>query len=161
MIKTSTTTSLAEASGSFTILIVDDNRDLVDFVKLLLSHQGFNVRWAFNGPECLEIIRNSVIDLVILDVMMPKMDGIEVCKELKSLVPSLPIIFLTAKDDLTTRTAAMNMGVSEFLAKPVNIDDFLDRVRTQLSVRQWVRNVDAVFISPSNESDLPAIKDKG
>lgn len=158
MIKTSNATSV-EPSRSFTILVVDDNRDLVDFVKLLLSHQGFNVRCAFSGPECLEIVRNGAIDLVILDVMMPKMDGIEVCKMLKSLAPSLPIIFLTAKDDLATRTAAMNMGVSEFLAKPVNIDDFLDRVRTQLSVRQWVRNVDAVFTSTSTPLDLPEVKE--
>lgn len=144
-------TSSAEALPSFTILVVDDNKDLVDFAKLLLAHHGFNVRWAFSGAECLEIVRDAPIDLVILDVMMPKMDGIEVCRELKRLAPSLPIIFLTAKDDLATRTTAMNMGVSEFLAKPVNIDDFLNRVRAQLSVSSWVKKMDAVFATTTAE----------
>jgi DNA-binding response OmpR family regulator len=75
--------------------------------------------------------------------MMPKMDGLSVCRELKRMRPSLPVILLTAKDDIATRTTAMNLGVSDFLAKPVNIEDFLTRIRTQYQVTQWDKSLDA------------------
>ena len=126
---------------TFTVLIVDDNRDFVEFLKFLLSHDGFNILWAFNGPDVLKSARDQTIDLVILDVMMPKMDGLTVCRELKRLRPSLPVILLTAKDDIATRTSAINLGVSDFLAKPVNIEDFLTRIRTQFQVAQWDKNL--------------------
>jgi DNA-binding response OmpR family regulator len=124
-------------SHAFTILIVDDNRDFVEFLKFLLSHDGFNIRWAFNGSDALKSVGDQPVDLVILDVMMPQMDGLTVCRELKRMQPSLPVILLTAKDDIATRATAMNLGVSDFLAKPVNIEDFLTRVRTQCQVSQW------------------------
>jgi DNA-binding response OmpR family regulator len=131
--------------AAFKILIVDDNRDFVEFIRFLLSHHGFSVCWAYNGPDCLETVRKQTADLVVLDVMMPKMDGLAVCRELKQLRPSLPVILLTAKDDLATRAAAMALGVSEFLTKPVNIEDFLMRVRTQCHAAQWERNLDAAL----------------
>jgi DNA-binding response OmpR family regulator len=134
--------SSVKSSPAFTILIVDDNRDFVEFLKFLLSHDGFNIRWAFNGPDALKSVRDQPVNLVILDVMMPKMDGLTVCRELKCMRPSLPVILLTAKDDIATRTTAMNLGVSDFLAKPVNIEDFLTRIRTQCQVAQWDKNLD-------------------
>ncbi len=125
----------------FTILIVDDNHDFVDLIKRLLDHHGFAAQCAYSGAECLEIVRRQNIDLVILDVMMPKMDGLTVCRELKSIAPTLPVFLLTAKDDLATRAAAMELGASEFIAKPVNIEDFLTRVRTQCQISGWDKNL--------------------
>ncbi|HVO92652.1 MAG TPA: response regulator [Terriglobales bacterium] len=135
----------SKTDPAFKILIVDDNRDFVEFVNFLLSHHGFAVCCAFNGPDALETVREQAVDLVILDVMMPKMDGLTVCRELKQLRPALPVILVTAKDDLATRAAAMALGVSEFLAKPLNIDDFLVRVRTQLRATQWEKNLDDIL----------------
>ena len=129
----------------FAILIVDDNRDFVEFLRFLLSHEGFDVRWAFNGADALVSVHDQPVDLVILDVMMPKMDGLAVCRELKRTRPSLPVILLTAKDDIVTRTTAMNLGVCEYLAKPVNIDDLLTRVRTQCQTSQWEKSLDVAF----------------
>ena len=143
---TATARSSVKPSANFTVLIVDDNRDFVEFLKFLLSHDGFNIRWAFNGPDALESVRDQAVDLVILDVMMPKMDGMSVCRELKRLRPSLPVILLTARDDIATRTTAMNLGVSDFLAKPVNIEDFLTRIRTQCQVAQWDKNLDEACV---------------
>jgi len=128
--------SPAKPRHDFKILIVDDNHDLVEFIRLLLRHHGFIVSTAFSGRECLERVRAEPTDLLILDVMMPQMDGLTVCRELKQLCPGLPVMLLTAKDDLATRAAAMALGVSEFLTKPVNVDDFLARVRTQYDNRQ-------------------------
>jgi two-component system response regulator MprA len=142
----------SKAPPPFTILLVDDNKDFVEFLKFLLSHDGFHVRWVFNGPDALQSIREEPVDLVILDVMMPKMDGLAVCRELKKMRPSLPVILLTAKDDIATRTTAMNLGVSDFLAKPVNIEDFLTRIRTQCQISQWDKNLDDVCAA--NPQDL-------
>ena len=74
--------------------------------------------------------------------MMPKLDCPAVCREPKQIRPSLPVILLTTKDDISTRAEAMALGVSEFLAKPVNIEDFLTRVRTQCQIAQWDKEMD-------------------
>jgi DNA-binding response OmpR family regulator len=140
--------------ADFKILIVDDNRDFVEFIRLLLAHHGYTVRSAFSGRECLESVRLEPIDLVILDVMMPQMDGLTVCRELKQLRPALPVILLTAKDDMATRAAAMTLGVSEFLAKPVNIVDFLTRVRTQHDNRQWDEELNATLSASTQANNL-------
>ena len=137
--------SSVKISPPFNILIIDDNRDFVEFLNFLLSHDGFNVRWAYNGPDGLDSVRHHPVDLVILDVMMPKMDGLTVCRELKRSYPALPVVLLTAKDDMATRTAAMELGVCEFLAKPLNIDDLLTRLRTQCQICQWDKNLVSVI----------------
>lgn len=127
---------------SATILIVDDNREVVDILSRLLSRHNLTPVGAYSGPECLAIVRSRPIDVVILDVMMPGMDGLEVCQELKRLFPSLPVILLTAKDDMATRAAGMALGVSEFVVKPINNRDLLARVQIQLNTRQWERDID-------------------
>jgi DNA-binding response OmpR family regulator len=136
------TSSLAKTPPPFSILLVDDNRDFIEFLKYLLSHRGFDVQCVYGGTECLDAVRRQNFDLVILDVMMPKMDGLTVCRELKKFAPSLPVFLLTAKDDLSTRAAAIELGASEFLAKPVNIEDFITRVRTQCHISQWDKSLD-------------------
>jgi DNA-binding response OmpR family regulator len=132
-----------QSSGTAaTVLIVDDNKEVVDILSRLLSRHNLTPIGAYSGSECLDIVRSRPIDVVILDVMMPGMDGLEVCKELKRLSPSLPVILLTAKDDMATRAAGMALGVSEFVVKPINNRDLLARVQTQLNTRQWERDID-------------------
>lgn len=125
-----------------TILVVDDNKGVLEFLLLLLSKHGLSVIGASSGNQCLNIVKNRPVSLIILDVMMPAMDGLEVCQELKKTIPSIPIILLTAKDDMATRAAAMDLGVSEFVAKPVNNRDLLDRVRVQLRNLEWDKTAD-------------------
>jgi DNA-binding response OmpR family regulator len=127
----------AKNIASPTVLIVDDNETVLDLLDLLLAHHGSTVLRAQNGSQCLAIIEREPVDLVILDVMMPGMDGIKVTAELRRTMPSLPIILLTAKDDLATRAAAMALGVNEFVTKPIHNRELLARVRTQLSTRKW------------------------
>jgi len=133
---------MTQPSPPATVLVVDDNKDMVDILTRLLSHHGLTVLCAYGGRECLEVVRSRPIDVVILDVMMPEMNGLEVCRELKRLSPSLPVILLTARDDMTTRAAGMDLGVSEFVAKPFNNRDLLARVQTQVRNRQWEREID-------------------
>jgi DNA-binding response OmpR family regulator len=145
-----------KATDAFTILVVDDNRDFVEFIELLLTHNGFSVLSSFNGPDGIEMVRAQPVNLVVLDVMMPKMDGLTVCREIKQIRPSLPVILLTAKDDLATRAAAMALGVSEFLAKPVNIDDFMNRITIQCHAAKWERNLDVTLAAHSAGRSEPA-----
>jgi two-component system, OmpR family, alkaline phosphatase synthesis response regulator PhoP len=143
------------------ILVVDDNKSVLEFLLLLLSKHGFTVVGASSGQECLDIIATRPISLVILDVMMPLMDGLQVCKQLKNTVPALPIILLTARDDMTTRAAAMDLGVSEFLAKPVNNRELVNRIRTQLHNLEWHNATDQAFSNIDRHSATPpAVDDK-
>jgi len=129
-----------------TILVVDDNNGVLEFLMLLLSKHGLSAIGASSGDQCLNIVKNRPVNLIILDVMMPAMDGLEVCQELKKITPSIPIILLTARDDMTTRAAAMDLGVSEFVTKPVNNRDLLNRVRMQLRNLEWEKTADQVFL---------------
>ena len=138
-----------------TILVVDDNKGVLEFLVLLLSKHGLGVVGAASGAECLEIIKNRPVDLVILDVMMPVMDGLQVCKELRKIRPAVPVILLTARDDMMTRAAAMDLGVSEFVAKPVNNRDLLNRIRTQLRTLEWDKAADQVFSQIDKTTQTP------
>ena len=140
-----------------TILVVDDNKGVLEFLLLLLSKHGLSVIGASSGNQCLDIVKSRAIGLIILDVMMPAMDGLEVCQELKKIAPSTPIILLTARDDMATRAAAMDLGVSEFVAKPVNNRDLLNRVQMQLRNLEWDKNADQAFwkIEESTRAAVP------
>lgn len=129
-------------TASATVLVVDDNKDAVDIVARLLTHNEITALRAYSGQECLDIVRTHAVDVIVLDVMMPEMDGLEVCKRLKELPSPPPVILLTAKDDMATRTAGMSLGVSEFIVKPVNTRDLIARIKTQLSTLQWERDID-------------------
>ncbi len=140
------------------ILVVDDNKGVLEFLLLLLSKHGLSVIGAASGRECLEVVNTRQVDLIILDVMMPLMDGLQVCQELKRLRPSLPVILLTARDDMMTRAAAMDLGVSEFVAKPVNNRDLLNRVRTQLRSLEWYKAADQAFSQIDKSGQDPGTK---
>lgn len=136
-----------------TVLVVDDNAEMVEFLSLYLSQHGLRVLPAYSGGQCLDIASQELVDLVVLDVMMPGMNGIETCKALKALptLRSIPVFFLTAKDDQNTRLAGIELGICEFLTKPIRGRELLERIQTQLAVRHWERELDAQSVSASLE----------
>jgi DNA-binding response OmpR family regulator len=140
-----------------TILVVDDNKGVLEFLLLLLSKHGLSAIGTSSGSQCLDIVNSQNVDLVILDVMMPVMDGLEVCRQLKRVKAAMPIILLTARDDMMTRAAAMDLGVSEFVAKPVNNQDLLNRIRVQLRNLIWDKTADQAF-SKLTKSQLGAVE---
>jgi DNA-binding response OmpR family regulator len=152
--QSNTSTESSNPTAPRTVLIVDDHKGVRDFVTLLLSKNGLAAIAVSSGAECLEMVKSRRIDLIILDVMMPVMDGLQVCQELKKISPAIPVILLTARDDIMTRAAAMDLGVSEFVAKPINNGDLLNRVRTQLSNLEWDEAAEQVFakIDDSNRA---------
>jgi DNA-binding response OmpR family regulator len=154
----SDTRQQSDESAAPKILVVDDNKGVLEFLLLLLSKHGLSVVGAASGSECLEIVKSQQVDLIILDVMMPVMDGLQVCQELKKICPSVPVILLTARDDMMTRAAAMDLGVSEFVAKPVNNRDLLNRVRTQLRSLEWDKAAEQVFSKIAKSTPEPGTK---
>jgi DNA-binding response OmpR family regulator len=136
--------SMRPATKLGTVLVVDDDPDAVEILTRLLGMQKFSTVPARSGPECLEIVRTQPIDVILLDVNMPGMDGLTVCAQLArdERTRSIPVILVTARDDHETKVAGMRLGVSEFLAKPVNKSELFARVRGQLEMRALARQMD-------------------
>lgn len=120
------------------VLVVDDDEDSRTLLTRLLERQGYQVVSADGGHAAIDLLARDLVDVVLLDVMMPRMDGFAVCRELKQSerTSSLPVILITAKDDMETRATGMKLGVSEFIAKPVNKGELLSRVETQVNTRR-------------------------
>src|SRR5437899_7581675 len=119
------------------ILVVDDVPDNVDILQMRLESQGYEVATAADGVEALEKIRGLLPDLILLDIMMPKMDGIETVKRLKAdtSLPFIPVILVTAKADAKDVVAGLESGGDDYLTKPVDHAALSARVRSMLRIK--------------------------
>ncbi|MGQ0672477.1 MAG: response regulator [Hyphomicrobium sp.] len=119
------------------ILIADDNPDNLDIFKTRLAVHGYEIVTAVDGEEALSEARSKLPDLILLDVMMPKMDGVEVCRRLKSdkSMPFMPIVMLTAKAGTQDVVAALEAGADEYLTKPIEHGALVARVRSMLRIK--------------------------
>lgn len=113
------------------ILIVDDERVLVKGIKFNLEHEGYQVQDAYDGEEAVELAREGGFDLIILDVMMPKIDGLQACMRIREF-SNVPIIMLTAKGEDTDKIIGFECGADDYITKPFNPVELLARVRSQL-----------------------------
>ena len=113
------------------IFVVDDDPEIVSFLKRGLTYEGYTVDTASDGAEALTKIREREPDLVVLDIMMPGIDGIEVSKRLRQ-GSDLPILMLTAKGTVTDRVAGLDSGADDYLVKPFSFDELLARIRALL-----------------------------
>jgi two-component system KDP operon response regulator KdpE len=113
------------------ILIVDDEPGLRELVRINLEHEGFGVIQAENGVEGLNMVREAHPDLVIMDVMMPEMDGWEACQKLREF-SQVPVLMLTAKVQSQDIVTGLNSGADDYLLKPFNMDELMARVRALL-----------------------------
>ncbi len=114
-----------------TILVVDDDPYIASVVGRGLRFEGFSVQTATDGQAALRIARDDPPDLVILDVMLPGVDGLNVCQRLRR-VSNVPILMLTARDSVSDRIAGLNSGADDYLVKPFDFDELLARVRALL-----------------------------
>src|SRR5438876_4146788 len=116
---------------SSTILLVDDEDAVQKLLAYPLEREGFRVLQARDGEEALARFRSEEVDLVVLDVMLPKVDGLEVCKQLRS-TSFVPIIMLTARDDEVDKVLGLELGADDYITKPFSIREFRSRVRAAL-----------------------------
>ena len=114
-----------------TILVVDDERNIVKLARLYLNKDGYQVEAAYDGAEALEKAKALRPDLIILDIMMPEMDGLAVCRELRK-TSNVPIIILTARDDDVDRIVGLELGADDYITKPFNPRELVARVRAVL-----------------------------
>ncbi len=121
------------------ILIVDDEERMVRFIRLNLEHDGFQVFEAFNGTEAINKIRSNLPDLVLLDVMMPDMDGFEVLRIVRE-VSRVPVIMLTAKGEEEDRVRGLEMGADDYITKPFSPRELVSRVRAVLRRTEMVES---------------------
>ncbi|HEX9380742.1 MAG TPA: response regulator transcription factor [Gaiellaceae bacterium] len=114
-----------------TILLVDDEDSIQKLLAYPLEREGYRVLQAWDGQEALEQFASERIDLVVLDVMLPKLDGLEVCKRLRA-ESEVPIIMLTARDDELDKVLGLELGADDYITKPFSIREFRSRVRALL-----------------------------
>lgn len=113
------------------ILIVDDDKEIVDAIEFYLKPEGFNILKAYDGSEAIENLIDSNIDLVIMDVMMPNMDGLKATLKIREN-NNIPIILLSAKDQDMDKILGLNMGADDYITKPFNPLELIARVKSQL-----------------------------
>lgn len=124
-------------NNEYKILVVDDNVKNVQVVANVLSEKGYDIEYALNGPDALQLVASENFDLILLDIMMPEMDGFEVCRSIKKdeNKREIPIIFLTAKTDVESIQKAFKTGGVDYVSKPFNIDELLARVETHVELK--------------------------
>jgi DNA-binding response OmpR family regulator len=111
------------------ILIIEDEMNLSNFIRLELEYEGYEVTVAFEGREGLAIALNQEIDLILLDLMLPGLNGIEVCRRIRSSDNMTPIIMITARDSVLDRISGLDSGADDYISKPFQIEELLARMR--------------------------------
>ena len=114
------------------ILIIEDEEDLIKGLKLNLSDEGYEVDYALNGKEGLQKALDESPDLILLDIMMPEMDGLEVCRELRRKNVGIPIIMLTAKGEEVDKVVGLEIGADDYITKPFSIRELLARIKAHV-----------------------------
>lgn len=114
------------------LLLAEDTRDLSRAETVILQHEGYEVDPVYDGEEALERIGSDVYDGIILDIMMPKKDGLEVLKQIRARGLNTPVLLLTAKTEVDDRVAGLDLGADDYLTKPFAMKELLARVRTML-----------------------------
>jgi len=110
------------------VLVVDDEKDFVEMFSLRLKEEGENVRGVYSGEECLEALSRTDFDVVILDIKMPGMDGIETLRAIKRRHPLTEVILLTGHGAVDTAVEGMKLGAFDYVNKPADFDDFLTKL---------------------------------
>ncbi len=138
-----------ESGGEKTarIMVVDDDADTLAILSHHLRREGFVAIQANSGANCLRMVRENEVDIILLDLMMPEMDGFDVCRALKAQAATadIPIIMVSARDDIDARAEAMRLGVDGFLAKPVTRLQLVNTIAAQLEMIAGARATDAAL----------------
>lgn len=120
----------------YNVLVVDDDKEITEAIEIYLTNEGYNVFKANDGIEALEIIKNNEVHLVLLDIMMPKMNGTRVTVKIREKL-EIPIIMLSAKSEDTDKVMGLNLGADDYITKPFNPLELIARVNSQ--IRRYTR----------------------
>lgn len=142
------------AQQKLKVLVIDDEINIIEFIKLGLGYEGFQVDSAMDGPQGLAAAQRIAPDIVILDLMLPGMDGLEVCRRLRTnpTTQDVPVLMLTAKDEIQDRVTGLNTGADDYLVKPFDFVELLARIKAILRRQRRMRGSDNA--ADGNESQL-------
>src|SRR5688500_14195418 len=115
--------------GAVRVLVVDDESTLSDLLSMALRYEGWDVRTAADGLSAVRVAREFRPDAVVLDVMLPDFDGLEVLRRLRGETPDVPVLFLTAKDAVEDRVAGLTAGGDDYVTKPFSLEELVARLR--------------------------------
>lgn len=130
------------------ILVVDDDRNICEIIRLYLEKEGFEVLIAYDGQQALEIFKEKTPSVVVLDVMMPKMDGFQVCREIRR-VSSIPVIMLTAKGETFDKVLGLELGADDYMVKPFENKELVARIKAILRRYDPKDSADKEIIYPN------------
>ena len=114
-----------------TVLVVDDDKEIVDAIEIYLKNEGINVIKAYDGLEALEVLMENNVQLILMDIMMPNMDGLRTTMKIRQ-EKNIPIILISAKSEDTDKILGLNMGADDYITKPFNTLELIARVKSQL-----------------------------
>jgi DNA-binding response OmpR family regulator len=142
------------------ILVVDDNAYLVDILSFSLEMENYEVLKAYDGEEALKIITDNKPDLILADIMMPKMDGFELCKKTKERpeTKNIPFLFLTAKGKLDDQLKGFSLGGDDYIVKPFNLNDLLKKIAKSIERFKEVDSVSSYIPENGSLQDIPLMK---
>ncbi|MGX2957892.1 response regulator transcription factor [Peribacillus sp. JNUCC 23] len=129
------------------ILVIEDEEALSEFIVLELTHEGYDVTAAYDGREGLELALARKWDVVLLDLMLPKLNGIEVCRRLKAVKKDIPIIMITARDSVMDRVLGLDSGADDYIPKPFAIEELLARIRVIMRREEKRNDVPTLILS--------------
>jgi len=127
----------------YKILVVDDEKPIVEILRLNLEKNGYKVICAYDGEAAVEMANSQEPDLILLDVMLPKMDGFSVCKTIREK-SSIPIIMLTAREEEVDKVLGLELGADDYMTKPFSLRELMARVKANLRRTQTAQKTDAV-----------------
>ena len=137
-----------------TVLVVDDEKPIVDILVYNLKKEGYNTLEANDGEEAIKIVMQNKPDLVLLDIMLPKMDGLTVCKKIRHNY-NIPIIMLSAKDEEIDKILGLELGADDYITKPFSVRELIARVKANLRKNDadYYKNVDDTDLNKKSESN--------
>jgi two-component system alkaline phosphatase synthesis response regulator PhoP len=148
----------------YSILLVEDEENLHEALKLNLEMEAYEVSSAYTGSEALQLIKKEYFDLVILDIMIPEMDGLTVCETIRVQQNQTPILMLSAKDSSSDRVAGLKKGADDYVTKPFNLEELLIRIRNliQKNIRILDKKLQVdIFYFGQNSINFETLKATG
>lgn len=151
-------------TGTYSILLVEDEENLQEALKLNLELEGFEVTGCFDGNSALKYVQKEHFDLIILDVMLPEIDGITVCETIRLSHPDIPILILSAKNSSADRVLGLKKGADDYLTKPFNLEELLLRVKKLLRKGKQIQEkqpLPEIYQFGKNKIDFKALECTG
>ena len=123
------------------ILLVEDDKKISSFLNKGLKEEGYIIDCSFDGEEALYLIQNNAYDLILLDIMIPYINGVDLCKQIRQENINTPIIMLTAKDSIDDKVSGLNEGANDYITKPFSFEELLARIKVQLRANISLNNI--------------------